>query len=150
MANDDNAKLEPDVDETRSFIFIIYPPTTNSASNNQSSDSKQASKSTTNQNQSPQSTLRVPFRNIVVGLVSHQLLLQTLGLLLLSGSKSEATETEQNLLPIEEASQISGSRARSDEAGDESSSLPGEIHDSVGVWDKTPTRYLNILILSPL
>ncbi|XP_075241169.1 brefeldin A-inhibited guanine nucleotide-exchange protein 3-like isoform X3 [Convolutriloba macropyga] len=124
MANDDNAKLEPDVDETRSFIFIIYPPTTNSASNNQSSDSKQASKSTTNQNQSPQSTLRVPFRNIVVGLVSHQLLLQTLGLLLLSGSKSEATETEQNLLPIEEASQISGSRARSDEAGDESSSLP--------------------------
>ena len=118
-------QLEPEADETRSFVFIIYPP-------NDSSNTADSSKvaSSTNLNDSSQSTLRVPFRNIVVGLVSHQLLLQTLGLLLLSGSKSEATETEQNLLPIDEANQISGGK-RKEGGSAQHSKLPGNFFKNV-------------------
>ncbi|XP_063717969.1 brefeldin A-inhibited guanine nucleotide-exchange protein 3-like isoform X3 [Symsagittifera roscoffensis] len=126
-------QLEPEADETRSFVFIIYPP-------NDSSNTADSSKvaSSTNLNDSSQSTLRVPFRNIVVGLVSHQLLLQTLGLLLLSGSKSEATETEQNLLPIDEANQISGGK-RKEGGSAQHSKLPVFL-------DKLNKKQVNILL----
>ena len=115
------SKLEVEVDETRSFIFIMYPPENETDSQNFN----------TNNNQPLQGTLRVPFRNIVVGLVSHQLLLQTLGLLLLTGSKSEATETEQNLLPMEEKIQSGTKYRNSGGTGETENALPGSYKSRI-------------------
>ena len=46
----------------------------------------------------PLSNRRVPFRSIVIGLLSHQVLLQTIGCLLLQGS-SNVSPSEHHLLP---------------------------------------------------
>ncbi|XP_029652523.1 brefeldin A-inhibited guanine nucleotide-exchange protein 3 isoform X1 [Octopus sinensis] len=54
-----------DVDTDKSYIFLLYPPVHDANSN-------------------PEHLVtRVPFRNLVVGLLSHQLLLQTVGSILL-------------------------------------------------------------------
>ncbi|XP_055954686.1 brefeldin A-inhibited guanine nucleotide-exchange protein 3 [Patella vulgata] len=57
------------MDEDKSFILLLYPPNHEDSLN-------------------PDHIMtRVPFRNIVVGLLSHQLLLQTVGYLLLDGAE---------------------------------------------------------------
>ncbi|XP_077863151.1 brefeldin A-inhibited guanine nucleotide-exchange protein 3-like [Saccoglossus kowalevskii] len=54
-----------DTDDDRSYIFIIYPPDADSSTNIELVKS------------------RIPFRDVVVGLMSNQILLQTLGTVLL-------------------------------------------------------------------
>ena len=41
----------------------------------------------------------MPFRNIAVGLLSHQLLVQTIGILLLQGCK-QTVVAEQQMMPV--------------------------------------------------
>ncbi|KAF4525743.1 hypothetical protein B566_EDAN002003 [Ephemera danica] len=55
-------------DEERSFIFLLYPPDVGLTMN------------------PDLFIVRVPFRNMVVGLLAHQMLLQTIGSLLLQGT----------------------------------------------------------------
>eukprot|EP00057_Strongylocentrotus_purpuratus_P014165 XP_011668639.1 PREDICTED: brefeldin A-inhibited guanine nucleotide-exchange protein 3 [Strongylocentrotus purpuratus] len=60
-------------DDPRSFIFIIYPPDTDLTTN------------------IDQIKSRVSFRGIVLGLLAHQLLVQTLGTILLHGSEIQVS-----------------------------------------------------------
>lgn len=95
--------LEADEDSVRSFIFIIYPP---DADINMSIDLVKN---------------RVSFRSVVLGLLAHQLLVQTLGTILLHGSESSVSK-EQNII----SSGLPGGLARQDSGeGQPSSSLPG-------------------------
>jgi brefeldin A-inhibited guanine nucleotide-exchange protein 3 len=55
-------------EEERSFIFLLYPPDVGLTMN------------------PDLFIVRVPFRNMVVGLLAHQMLLQTIGSLLLQGT----------------------------------------------------------------
>lgn len=71
---------------------------------------------------------RVPFRSIVVGLLSHQLLVQTVGILLLQGS-SNVVSAVQHMMPTLASR---GSRSSSTEEGRnddliEDAPLPGEL-----------------------
>ncbi|GFR02809.1 brefeldin A-inhibited guanine nucleotide-exchange protein 3, partial [Trichonephila clavata] len=68
-------------DDERSFTFLLFPP------NYSSSDPDS-------------SVLRVPFCSLVVSLLSHQILLQTLGSILLQGTKY-MLPTLMSLLPAE-------------------------------------------------
>ncbi|GIY54585.1 brefeldin A-inhibited guanine nucleotide-exchange protein 3 [Caerostris extrusa] len=68
-------------DDERSFTFLLFPP--NYGPNDPDS-----------------SVIRVPFRSLVVSLLSHQILLQTLGSLLLQGTKY-MLPTLVSLLPSE-------------------------------------------------
>ncbi|GFT42290.1 brefeldin A-inhibited guanine nucleotide-exchange protein 3 [Nephila pilipes] len=68
-------------DDERSFTFLLFPP------NYSSSDPDS-------------SVLRVPFCSLVVSLLSHQILLQTLGSILLQGTKY-MLPTLMSLLPTE-------------------------------------------------
>ena len=54
--------------EDRSFVFLLYPPGVDTSDNPE------------------HFIVRVPFRSLVVGLLSHQVLLQIIGTLLLQGS----------------------------------------------------------------
>ncbi|XP_023223516.1 brefeldin A-inhibited guanine nucleotide-exchange protein 3-like [Centruroides sculpturatus] len=56
-------------EEERSYIFLLLPPNVNSTLNEE------------------MNIIRVPFRNLVVGLLSHQILLQTISTLLLQGTR---------------------------------------------------------------
>ncbi|XP_064629621.1 brefeldin A-inhibited guanine nucleotide-exchange protein 3-like isoform X3 [Lineus longissimus] len=69
------AELEQD----RTYVFLLYPP--------EFADSYNPEHIMT----------RVPFRSLVVGLLSHQLLLQTVGAILLEGTSNVAT-AEQHIL----------------------------------------------------
>lgn len=62
--------------EDRSFIFLLYPE------DRQSHPQKLSNPAEPTEVE----PLRVPFRTLVVGLLSHQILLQTLGTLLVRGS----------------------------------------------------------------
>ncbi|CAL1288840.1 unnamed protein product [Larinioides sclopetarius] len=68
-------------DEERSFTFLLFPP-------NHGPDDPDTA------------VLRVPFRSLVVSLLSHQILLQTLGSILLQGTKY-MLPTLMTLLPSE-------------------------------------------------
>ncbi|XP_074653085.1 brefeldin A-inhibited guanine nucleotide-exchange protein 3-like [Tubulanus polymorphus] len=72
-------ETEPDTEKDRSYVFLIYPPEHRNSIN-------------------PDHILsRVPFRSVVVGLLSHQLLLQTIGAILLQGC-SNIANNEHHLL----------------------------------------------------
>ncbi|GFX32652.1 brefeldin A-inhibited guanine nucleotide-exchange protein 3 [Trichonephila clavipes] len=79
-------------DDERSFTFLLFPP------NYSSSDPDS-------------SVLRVPFCSLVVSLLSHQILLQTLGSILLQGTKY-MLPTLMSLLPAESImpSSLSGTK----------------------------------------
>jgi brefeldin A-inhibited guanine nucleotide-exchange protein 3 len=62
------APMPLDGDDERSFIFLLYPHDMDLSLNPDSY------------------IIRVPFRNMVVGLLAHQILLQTIGNLLLQGT----------------------------------------------------------------
>lgn len=62
------APMPLDGDDERSFIFLLYPHDMDMSLNPDSY------------------IIRVPFRNMVVGLLAHQILLQTIGNLLLQGT----------------------------------------------------------------
>ncbi|KAK3577451.1 hypothetical protein CHS0354_032302 [Potamilus streckersoni] len=79
------ASAEPESEEDKSFVFLIYPPGHENSFN-------------------PDHILsRVPFRSIVVGLLSHQLLLQTVGCVFLEDVFNESGIGNQT-----EKSNISG------------------------------------------
>lgn len=67
----ENSKENSDIkrEEERSYIFLLLPPNFNQSANEETN------------------IIRVPFRNLVVGLLSHQILLQTLSTLLLQGTR---------------------------------------------------------------
>ncbi|XP_033635429.1 brefeldin A-inhibited guanine nucleotide-exchange protein 3-like isoform X2 [Asterias rubens] len=71
--------VDVDNDSNRSFIFIIYPPDIDL---NTSID---------------QIKSRVSFRGVVLGLLAHQLLIQTLGTIFLYGAENQ-TSREQNMI----------------------------------------------------
>ncbi|KAK7480747.1 hypothetical protein BaRGS_00028008 [Batillaria attramentaria] len=75
--------LQYDTEEDKSFVFLLYPPDHQDSLN------------------PDHITARVPFRDMVVGLLSNQLLLQTLGCLLLDGAsgKLQANGTISPTLP---------------------------------------------------
>ncbi|XP_071818615.1 brefeldin A-inhibited guanine nucleotide-exchange protein 3-like isoform X3 [Apostichopus japonicus] len=99
--------LEADEDSIRSFIFIIYPP---DADINMSIDLIK------NRIQA-----KVSFRSVVLGLLAHQLLIQTLGTILLHGSESSLS-TKQNIM----TSGLPGGLARQDSSDSHpSGALPG-------------------------
>ncbi|KAL3881297.1 hypothetical protein ACJMK2_027752 [Sinanodonta woodiana] len=71
------ASVESESEEDKSFVFLIYPPGHENSFN-------------------PDHILsRVPFRSIVVGLLSHQLLLQTVGCILLEDMINESGTENQ-------------------------------------------------------
>ncbi|KAI8520628.1 hypothetical protein Bbelb_003820 [Branchiostoma belcheri] len=77
LVEDQQASSNPDLeDDNRSYIFLIHPP---------------------DMEGSPVGK-RIPFKNVVVGLISHQLLLQLLGSLLLSGVGTRSTAEEHILV----------------------------------------------------
>ncbi|CAH1227063.1 ARFGEF3 [Branchiostoma lanceolatum] len=77
LVEDQQASSNPDLeDDNRSYIFLIHPP---------------------DMEGSPVGK-RIPFKNVVVGLISHQLLLQLLGSLLLSGAGTKSTAEEHILV----------------------------------------------------
>ncbi|ESO87248.1 hypothetical protein LOTGIDRAFT_229359 [Lottia gigantea] len=80
-----------DMDEDKSFIFLLYPPNHEDSLN-------------------PEHIMtRVPFRNIVVGLLSHQLLLQTIGYLLLDGAEIKSdSSTDTEFIPKQSHTKIPG------------------------------------------
>ncbi|XP_022089861.1 brefeldin A-inhibited guanine nucleotide-exchange protein 3-like isoform X3 [Acanthaster planci] len=73
--------VDVDSDSNRSFIFIIYPPEMDL---NTSID---------------QIRSRVSFRGLVLGLLAHQLLIQTLGTIFLYGVENQTTK-EQNMIAV--------------------------------------------------
>ncbi|GIX96960.1 brefeldin A-inhibited guanine nucleotide-exchange protein 3 [Caerostris darwini] len=79
-------------DDERSFTFLLFPP--NYGPNDPDS-----------------SVIRVPFRSLVVSLLSHQILLQTLGSLLLQGTKY-MLPTLVSLLPSESSLSSSVNEAK--------------------------------------
>ncbi|CAB3365009.1 Hypothetical predicted protein [Cloeon dipterum] len=91
------APMPLDGDEERSFIFLLYPHDLDFTLNPDSY------------------IIRVPFRNMVVGLLAHQILLQTIGNLLLQGTTHIVPSLANVLLhspaptPSQESKDISGS-----------------------------------------
>ncbi|XP_055950997.1 brefeldin A-inhibited guanine nucleotide-exchange protein 3-like isoform X2 [Argiope bruennichi] len=77
-------------DDERSFTFLLFPP-------NHGPDDPDTS------------VLRVPFRSLVVSLLSHQILLQTLGSILLQGTKY-MLPTLMTLLPSENSTSSNGNK----------------------------------------
>ncbi|XP_060081313.1 brefeldin A-inhibited guanine nucleotide-exchange protein 3-like [Ylistrum balloti] len=80
--------LTSEVDEDKSFVFLLYPPGQENSLN-------------------PDDIIaRIPFRGVVVGLLSHQLLLQTVGSVLLNpahhpqASPSERPDHKQHFLSL--------------------------------------------------
>lgn len=65
--------------EDRSFVFLLYPEDISSLPRVSVSDGDEVK-------EGGEEPLRVPFRTLVVGLLAHQILLQTLGTLLVQGS----------------------------------------------------------------
>lgn len=65
--------------EDRSFVFLLYPEDISSLPRVSISDGDEVKEGGVE-------PLRVPFRTLVVGLLAHQILLQTLGTLLVQGS----------------------------------------------------------------
>ncbi|XP_071113726.1 brefeldin A-inhibited guanine nucleotide-exchange protein 3-like [Haliotis cracherodii] len=65
-------QVQFDMEEDQSYVFLLYPPNHKDSLN------------------PDHISTRVPFRNLVVGLLSHQLLLQTVGYLLLEGTEGQS------------------------------------------------------------
>lgn len=66
--------------EERSYIFLLYPPDLGHTLN------------------PDLYIVRVPFRNLVVGLLAHQMLLQTVGSILLQGTSHVIPRYELKML----------------------------------------------------
>ena len=62
--------------EDRSFIFLLYPDGSSSYDTNPQVESQE----------NDEQPIRVPFRTIVVGLLANQIILQTMGMMLVEGS----------------------------------------------------------------
>ncbi|KAG8234274.1 hypothetical protein J437_LFUL006519 [Ladona fulva] len=79
--------------EERSFIFLLYPPDVENTLN------------------PDLYIVRVPFRSLVVGLLAHQMLLQTIGSILLNGTK-HVVSSLANVLLQSPAMGLHGSKSR--------------------------------------
>ncbi|XP_072178180.1 brefeldin A-inhibited guanine nucleotide-exchange protein 3-like [Diadema setosum] len=95
-------------DEPRSYIFIIYPPEVDLTTN------------------IDQIKSRVSFRSIVLGLLAHQLLVQTLGTILLHGSEMQVSSEHTMVTTTSLLSQSGAAETGSgDHAPPFDSALPG-------------------------
>ncbi|XP_035687404.1 brefeldin A-inhibited guanine nucleotide-exchange protein 3-like isoform X3 [Branchiostoma floridae] len=106
QVEDQQASSNPDLeDDNRSYIFLIHPP---------------------DMEGSPVGK-RIPFKNVVVGLISHQLLLQLLGSLLLSGAGTKSTAEEHILVstPMSPPGGTAANCESKDSNSKQSEHLPG-------------------------
>ncbi|XP_022237175.1 brefeldin A-inhibited guanine nucleotide-exchange protein 3-like isoform X2 [Limulus polyphemus] len=93
---------ESTIDDERSYIFLLHPPDVESTLNPE------------------MFIIRVPFRSLVVGLLSHQILLQTMATVLLQGTP-HLLPSVATLLP----SSVANSNASYMNNSSSSTSLPG-------------------------
>ncbi|CAL1539457.1 unnamed protein product [Lymnaea stagnalis] len=82
--------VEYDTDQDKSFVFLLYPPGHQDSLN------------------PDHISTRVPFRHVVVGLLSNQLLLQTVGSLLVDRSVDQKHDGSQSSLPGSSQSSLPG------------------------------------------
>ncbi|XP_071438715.1 brefeldin A-inhibited guanine nucleotide-exchange protein 3 [Hetaerina americana] len=92
--------------EERSFIFLLYPPDIENTLN------------------PDLYIVRVPFRSLVVGLLAHQMLLQTIGSILLNGTK-HVVSSLANVILHSPVMGLHGSRGHPQLSERESFPLPG-------------------------
>ncbi|XP_046405397.1 brefeldin A-inhibited guanine nucleotide-exchange protein 3 [Ischnura elegans] len=92
--------------EERSFIFLLYPPNIENTLN------------------PDLYIVRVPFRSLVVGLLAHQMLLQTIGSILLNGTK-HVVSSLGNVILHSPVMGLHGSRGHTSSSEGKSFPLPG-------------------------
>lgn len=154
--------------EDRSFIFLLYPnltpestfrPTVQrrekvNSSDCDSSDSsdgeykraKAASQARENSLQDEVEPVRVPFRSVVIGLLANQVLLQTIGSILVQGSCHIIPSLANVLMQGAEYTASSSDDNPSSETGDELSERNQEKHALPGLLSNLLPRHVLCLL----